>query len=348
MVVDGHRQFVGQLRDMTAAHAAQARIQETAQALRAATELREAVFEHAGFALIVTDAAGLIQAMNPAAERLLACRAEAEVGCHDLASFVDSSDRPALLQMQQRHVAHAREAQAGGMPLVGPQRGIERNLHSLRRDGSRVAVSLTLSALHDGEGRISGYLSISYDITERQRLADQLSQLAYHDGLTGLPNRMRLEDRLQQSIAQASRSPGGLALLFIDLDHFKPINDRFGHAVGDQVLREVARRLQGQLRAADLVARLGGDEFVVLLSTLTQPEDCLLVADKLLLALAEPMLIGGHRLQVGASVGLARYPESGTDAAALLRSADAAMYAAKLAGRSSLPPPGQGLRAAPA
>ena len=345
MLVDGQRQFVGLLRDMTAAQAAQARIDETAQALRAANELREAVFDHAAFALIVTDAAGLIQAMNPAAERLLACRAEAEVGRHTLASFVDDPDQPTLGQMQAQHLAHARQAQAGGMPLVEPQRGIERSLHSLRRDGSRVAVSLTLSALHDAEGQVSGYLSISYDITERQRLADQLSQLAYHDGLTGLPNRLQLEDRLQQSIAQASRSHGGLALLFIDLDHFKPINDRFGHAVGDQVLREVARRLQGQLRAADLVARLGGDEFVVLLSTLTQTEDCLLVADKLLLTLAEPMLIGNQRLQVGASVGLARYPESGSDAASLLRSADAAMYAAKVAGRSSMPMAGQGRRA---
>ena len=284
--------------------------------------------------------------MNPAAERLLACRAEAEVGCHSLASFLDSADQQSLGQMQQQHLAHAHQAQAGGMPLVGPQRGIERNLHSLRRDGGRVAVSLTLSALHDSQGQISGYLGISYDITERQRLAEQLSLLAYHDGLTGLPNRLQIEDRLQQSIALASRGHGGLALLFIDLDHFKPINDRFGHAVGDQVLCEVARRLQSELRTADLVARLGGDEFVVLLSTLTQAEDSLRVADKLLLALAEPMLIGNHRLQVSTSVGLAHYPESGSDAAALLRSADAAMYAAKLAGRNSLALVGQNLRLA--
>ena len=197
-------------------------------------------------------------------------------------------------------------------------------------------MSVTVSALHDGQGRVNGFLSIAYDITERQRLAKQLSQLAYHDGLTGLPNRLSLEDHLRQAIAKSSRSHEPLALLFIDLDRFKPINDTYGHSVGDQVLCEIARRVQASLRSADMVARLGGDEFVVLLSTLASPDDCLVVADKLLLTLTEPMRVGGHELQVGASIGVARYPESGNTAAELLRNADAAMYQNKLAGRSTV------------
>ena len=330
MQVDGQRQYVGLVRDLSQAQAAQARIDAAGQALRAANELREAVFEHAAFALVVMDAQGLIQALNPAAERLLGCRAGDEVGRQPLASFLDGPDQASLQAVLQQH-------RASGQAATGHSRGIERTLQLQRRDSSRVPSSVTLSALHDSAGAVSGFLAIAYDITERQRLAEQLSQLAYHDGLTGLPNRLRLEDHLQQAIALAGRRHEPLALLFIDLDRFKPINDQHGHAVGDQVLCEVARRLQASLRAADLVARLGGDEFVVLLTTLASHEDSLLVADKLMLALAEPMPIGALTLQVGASMGVARYPESGNTVAELLRSADAAMYQVKQAGRSTQP-----------
>ena len=330
MRVNGQCQYVALVRDLSQAHAAQARIDAAGQALRAANELRDAVFEHAAFALMVTDAQGLIQALNPAAERLLGCRASDEVGQQPLASFLDRPDQATLQAMLQAHRAVEGAA-------TGHRRGIERTLALQRRDGGRVASSVTLSALHDNAGAVSGFLAIACDITERQRLSEQLSQLAYHDGLTGLPNRLRLEDHLRQAIALAGRRHEPLALLFIDLDRFKPINDQHGHAVGDQVLCEVARRLQASLRAADLVARLGGDEFVVLLSTLASHEDCLLVADKLMLALAEPMQIGALTLQVGASMGVARHPESGNTVAELLRSADAAMYQVKQGGRSTQP-----------
>ena len=341
MEVDGQRQYVGVVRDLSQAQAAQARMAAADQALRAANELREAVFEHAAFALVVTDAQGLIQALNPAAERLMGCRAADEVGRNTLGSFHDRQDGQVLQRMlqahQNPHPAKVSTAQAQADTAAAlPARSIERTLHINRRDGGRVQTSLTVSALHDSAGAVSGFLGIAYDITERQRLADQLSQLAYHDSLTGLPNRIRLEDDLRRAIAQAGRRHEPLALLFIDLDRFKPINDQHGHAVGDQVLCEVARRLQLGLRSSDTAARLGGDEFVVLLSTLAQADDCLLVADKLLLSLAEPMRVGAHDLQVGASIGVAHFPESGADAAALLRSADAAMYQAKLAGRSTL------------
>ena len=337
MMVDGQRQYVGLVRDLSEAEAAQARIAAAAQALRAADELREAVFQHAAFALIVTDAQGGIQALNPAAERLLGCQAPAEVGRHSLGSFLDRNDLHTLQAMlQQRPAPAGAQGRSAGAP-AGLPRGTERSLHINRRDGGRVPASFTVSALHDSSGAVSGFLAIAYDITERQRLADQLAQLAYHDGLTGLPNRLRLEDHLQQAITRASRRHEALALLFIDLDRFKPINDSHGHAVGDQVLCEVARRLRAALRSADMVARLGGDEFVVLLSTLANDQDGLLVADKLMLVLAEPMHIGALVLQVGASMGMARYPEAGNTAGELLRSADAAMYQVKQAGRSTQP-----------
>ena len=344
MRVDGQRQYVGLLRDMSQAEAAQARIAAAAQALQAANALREAVFTHAAFALIVADAQGLIQAMNPAAERLLGCQAQDEVGRAQLTSFHEAADQDVLMHVLQQHTAAASASQhfsnspsnSAPADAAAFPRSIENTLHFKRRDGQQVPVSVTVSALHDGQGRVNGFLSIAYDITERQRLAKQLSQLAYHDGLTGLPNRLSLEDHLRQAIAKSSRSHEPLALLFIDLDRFKPINDTYGHSVGDQVLCEIARRVQASLRSADMVARLGGDEFVVLLSTLASPDDCLVVADKLLLTLTEPMRVGGHELQVGASIGVARYPESGNTAAELLRNADAAMYQNKLAGRSTV------------
>lgn len=169
-----------------------------------------------------------------------------------------------------------------------------------------------------------------------QQLSDkqQLEQLAYHDGLTGLPNRRLLEDRLQQTLSQAQRLGIGLSVLFIDLDHFKPVNDKFGHAVGDQVLQEVSRRLGKSVRQGDTVARLGGDEFVLLLPSTWRSEDVAWVANTVLRELSEPITIGEIELTIGASIGCARYPQDGSDSATLLKNADSAMYLAKRANES--------------
>jgi diguanylate cyclase (GGDEF)-like protein len=195
-------------------------------------------------------------------------------------------------------------------------------------------VSLTVTALPADGDTPGGFLFIFYDVTERRELAAQMSRLAYSDALTGLPNRMQLERDLNAALAAADRRGHALALLFIDLDRFKPINDRYGHAMGDRVLCEVARRLQGALRNTDVTARIGGDEFVVLLPALSNAGDCALVAEKLLDTLARPMHFEGHELTVGASIGLVTYPDGGRDAETLLRQADAAMYAVKQAGRN--------------
>jgi diguanylate cyclase (GGDEF)-like protein len=162
--------------------------------------------------------------------------------------------------------------------------------------------------------------------------ADQAIQLALYDPLTGLPNRKLLTERLGQAIAQAKRDHHKLAVFFIDLDKFKPVNDRFGHAVGDLLLREVALRLQGCMRESDTAARLGGDEFVALLAHIGDRHSAEVAAEKILYAFRQPFDIAGHRLDIGASIGIAMYPDDGQDQQALIKSADFAMYEAKSAG----------------
>ena len=164
----------------------------------------------------------------------------------------------------------------------------------------------------------------------------QMVYMAQHDFLTGLPNRALLSDRLAQSIALAQRHGKRVALLYLDLDHFKHINDSLGHAVGDQLLQSSAKRLQACLpRHSDTVSRQGGDEFVVLLAEVEAAQDAVVAAKKLLKAMAEPHLIGGHRLHVTLSIGISLYPDDGKDAETVVRNADTAMYYAKANGRDN-------------
>jgi diguanylate cyclase (GGDEF)-like protein len=169
---------------------------------------------------------------------------------------------------------------------------------------------------------------------ERYQAHQRMEHMAGHDALTGLPNRMLLEDRLQLAIAHARRDTLALALLFLDLDHFKHVNDALGHHMGDQLLLTVADRLQSCLREGDSVARLGGDEFVVLLPELSDCRDAALVADKILHQLAAPFAIEDHQLHIGGSIGISLFPNDGGEPEALLRAADAAMYQAKESGRN--------------
>jgi diguanylate cyclase (GGDEF)-like protein len=159
--------------------------------------------------------------------------------------------------------------------------------------------------------------------------------MAQHDALTELPNRMLLHDRIGQAIAQAQRNRGVLALLFIDLDRFKTVNDSLGHPVGDRLLKMVGERLVACTRGSDTIARIGGDEFVVLLGNLEEPEDARHVAQKVLDALSEPVTIDGHELKVTPSVGICAYPHDGEDVETLMRNADTAMYYAKQMGRNN-------------
>jgi len=178
-------------------------------------------------------------------------------------------------------------------------------------------------------------LQISEQISELRDNQDELEHLAQHDPLTGLPNRRKFQERLDQALAQARRFPQTVSVLFIDLDRFKIINDRHGHEVGDVVLQTVARRLQAVLREVDTVARIGGDEFVALLGAPATPEQLDAIANKLLQVLGEPVRFEGLQLDLGCSIGIASYPNDAGNATDLLAAADHAMYAAKTAGRNT-------------
>ena len=178
-------------------------------------------------------------------------------------------------------------------------------------------------------------MSVRTDITELRRNQARAEFLANHDPLTALPNRRLLEDRLRQALIQARRKQNMVALMMVDLDRFKTINDRFGHRFGDAVLLEAARRLCACVREVDTVSRMGGDEFVILLSELRQAQDAALVAQKILDAMSRPVEAEGEVLRITCSIGIAEQHANGDDAQALLKAADIAMYAAKESGRNA-------------
>ncbi len=196
--------------------------------------------------------------------------------------------------------------------------------------------ALTAAQLREANERLVVAAVRAQAMTEEaEGAAAQMSHMASHDFLTGLPNRALLRDRLAQAIALAQRHGNRVALLFLDLDHFKHINDSLGHAVGDQLLQLAARRLQEHVRQSDTVCRQGGDEFVLLLADVEAAQDAAQSAEKLVRAMAEPYLIGAHRLHVTVSIGVSIYPDDGAGADAVLRNADTAMYHAKSSGRNN-------------
>jgi diguanylate cyclase (GGDEF)-like protein/PAS domain S-box-containing protein len=204
------------------------------------------------------------------------------------------------------------------------------------RDGEKMATILGYAApLFDEGGRPRGAIGAYLDITERKRAEEQIKSLAYHDALTGLPNRRLFQDRLSVAVAQAHRSGQRLAVLYLDLDRFKPVNDSFGHSAGDRLIQDVAERLRTCLREGDTVARLGGDEFTLLLPGVSQVVDVARVAEKVLDALRLPFQIEGREIFATASIGISLYPEDGRDAETLVKNADAAMYRAKHQGRDN-------------
>jgi diguanylate cyclase (GGDEF)-like protein/PAS domain S-box-containing protein len=210
-----------------------------------------------------------------------------------------------------------------------------RNLEhrTMSRSGSQLWQLVSGVPIVGAEGQLVGYRGTALDITERKQSEARISELATRDPLTNLPNRLLLSDRLARGIANVQREGSSLAVMFIDLDHFKRINDTHGHEVGDGLLREVARRIGGLLRKGDTLARLGGDEFVVVLEGLKTAEDAGQVAQKIINLVSQPCEVGGHTLNTTASVGIAICPTDGADATTLMRHADTAMYVAKSSGR---------------
>jgi diguanylate cyclase (GGDEF)-like protein/PAS domain S-box-containing protein len=210
--------------------------------------------------------------------------------------------------------------------------GSVKEASGMREDGTTFSLEFVCNELRHGRQKL--YTAILRDISERKENEERIRKLAHHDSLTGLPNRNLLHDRMAQALARVRRHGGRLAILFVDLDKFKPINDKYGHKVGDLVLVEVARRLLESVRNSDTVARLGGDEFAVILEEVARPAEAAKVAAKIVNLLAAPIEALGQVCNIGASVGVALYPDDGADLDEVVKAADLAMYRVKNAGRN--------------
>ncbi|WP_255210574.1 sensor domain-containing diguanylate cyclase [Methylogaea oryzae] len=197
------------------------------------------------------------------------------------------------------------------------------------KNGTLLPVRASISAVKDAAGQISHYVAILSDISERKAEEEQLRHLAHHDTLTGLPNRVLFNDRITQAIKHAARHRRRFAVLFFDLNDFKPVNDRYGHEVGDKLLQEVAARLSMNVRGADTVTRLGGDEFVILLDEISDRQSVDNVLKKTVDSICAPCRIDGHDITIGVSAGVSIYPDDGIDAPSLVHHADTAMYRSK-------------------
>ncbi len=285
------------------------------------TEVLNRVFLQTSEAIVVTDAARRIIAVNPAFSALTGYTAEEIIG-HTPKMLASGRTDDSTFSAMWQAVAE-----------TGIWSG---EIWDRRKDGSQHPVWLVLSAVHDGKMAISNYIATFTDIGERIETSRQLRHLAYHDPLTQLPNRLAFESQLTLSIRGAERDHTQLALMLIDLDHFKTVNDTLGHQVGDELLKSVAQRLSQSVRASDIVARLGGDEFVVVLPEIDSPTMASAIAGKIQRALADVShSVGAHTLYATPSIGISLFPADGCDGQTLLRNADMAMYHAKDAGRNN-------------
>jgi diguanylate cyclase (GGDEF)-like protein/PAS domain S-box-containing protein len=278
-----------------------------------------AMVESSDDAIIVKDLNSIITNWNAGAERIFGYRASEIIG----SSILE-------LIPPDRH-----EEENGIMNLVKSGNRVD-HFETVRwgKGKKPIDVSVTISPVKDSNGDLIGVSKIARDITERKESQKRIEYLAHYDPLTGLANRALLADRMKTAIGNASRYSSQFAVLFVDLDRFKPINDSLGHEIGDKLLKAVAERMQSRVRETDTVSRLGGDEFVVLLSQVHAASGATRVAEKIIAALSQPYHIGQHELLLTASIGISIYPDSGRDASSLLRSADEAMYSAKRQGRN--------------
>lgn len=288
-------------------------------------ERARATLDSLGDAVISTDIAGNITYLNPVAENLTGwSRQEAfRRPLPEVLRIIDGDSREPARNPLEMAIVHNRTV------------GLTPNCILVRRNGHEAAIEDTAAPIRDQHGQVTGAVIVFRDVSASRAMALRMSYLAQHDSLTELPNRLLLNDRLTQALASAHRHRSSLAVLFVDVDHFKRINDSLGHAIGDEVLRSIARRLVACVRTSDTVSRQGGDEFVILLSEVTRPEDAALAAGKIHDALSARHYIEQHDLHVTVSVGIAVYPDDGADAGTLLRSADSALLCAKAQGRGN-------------
>lgn len=296
---------------------------EAHEALSRSEERHRLLADHASDVIWTMDLQGRFTYVSPSVEKLRGYTVD-EVMRQSLDEVLTPESAPIAVDGLSRAIA----AVQAGLPVPDFRAELEQPC----KDGSTVWTEVTVTGIRNESGVFVGLLGVTRNISERKQAEAKMLHMARHDPLTGLPNRALLADRLQQAMAAARRDGQVLALMFIDLDKFKPINDSLGHAVGDVLLVEVARRVRNCVRESDTVARIGGDEFVVLLRTVDSESGALAVADKIRVALGQPVCVGEHRLGVSASIGVAMFPAHGEDDLALTQHADIAMYEAKARG----------------
>jgi diguanylate cyclase (GGDEF)-like protein/PAS domain S-box-containing protein len=294
------------------------------EALFVEKERAEATLNCIGDAVICTDIAGNITFLNVVAERITGWSWQEANGrpMHDVFRILDASSRETTPDRMELAIEENRTVY------------LPSNCILARRDGGEIPIEDSASPIRDRDGNSTGAVIVFRDVSAARATARQITHSAEHDFLTDLPNRLLLSDRIGQAIALAPRHKNKIAVLFLDLDGFKHINDSLGHSFGDKLLQSVAKRLVGSVRESDTVSRQGGDEFVVLLSDAAQWEDAATTAKRLLRTVAEAHLIDRHLLHITTSIGVSIYPDDGLDAETLIKTADTAMYHAKENGRN--------------
>ena len=277
------------------------------------------VFSHANEGIMITDANANIIEVNDSFSRITGYSSEEVLG-----------KNPKLLK-SNHHSAEFYGEMWSTLINKGHWRG---EVWNRRKNGETYPEMLTISAVKNAEGIVQHFISLSTDITSMKAYQEQLERIAHFDSLTNLPNRVLLADRLSQSMLHCQRSKQSLAVVFMDLDGFKAVNDDYGHNVGDDLLITVSQRMKKALREGDTLARIGGDEFIAVVTNVDDFADCELVLKRLLKAAAEPVKVGDLDMQVSASIGVTLYPQNNVNADQLMRHADRAMYIAKQGGKN--------------
>jgi diguanylate cyclase (GGDEF)-like protein/PAS domain S-box-containing protein len=302
------------------------------EALFAEKERAQVTLNCIGEAVICTDVSGNITFLNVVAENMTGWlwREAAGRPMREVFRMLDATSRKTIPIRMGMPVGQDPNVDGQHPTVKLPSHCI-----LIRRDGLEISIEDSVAPIHDREGQSTGAVVVFRDVSAARAMSLQMTHSAEHDFLTGLPNRMLLNDRISQAITMAERHVKQIAVLFLDLDGFKHINDSLGHPIGDKLLQSVAKRLIDCGRASDTVSRQGGDEFVVLLSEVQQSEDAAIAARRMLQAVAEAHSIDQHELHVTTSIGVSVYPDDGLDAETLIKNADTAMYQAKENGRQS-------------
>jgi diguanylate cyclase (GGDEF)-like protein/PAS domain S-box-containing protein len=320
-LIKGQIETRGLLR--TLRYAVERKISE--EALFAEKERAQVTLNSIGDAVISTDILGSITFLNFVAEKMTGWPLQEAAGrpMTEVFQILDATSRIAIPHPTATAFGQDRTEK------------LPSNCILIRRDGFEIMIEDSMAPIHDREGKATGAVIVFRDVSAARAMALEMTHSAQHDFLTGMPNRMLLNDRVNQAIARAHRHSKKVAVLFLDLDGFKHINDSLGHPTGDKLLQSVARRLVDCVRGSDTVSRQGGDEFVVLLTEVGQPEDAAVTARSMLQTVAEAHSIDQHDLHVTTSIGLSVFPDDGLDAETLIKNADTAMYQAKENGRQS-------------